>query len=29
MTQSGLGGEGGQHHGIAELMEAKDIATRF
>ncbi|MAY63199.1 MAG: NAD-dependent succinate-semialdehyde dehydrogenase [Rhizobiales bacterium] len=27
MKQSGLGREGGQHHGIAEFMEAKYIAT--
>lgn len=27
MKQSGLGREGGQHHGISEFMEAKYIAT--
>ena len=27
VKQSGLGREGGQHHGIAEFMEAKYIAT--
>jgi succinate-semialdehyde dehydrogenase / glutarate-semialdehyde dehydrogenase len=27
--QSGLGREGGQHHGITEFMEAKYIATSF
>jgi succinate-semialdehyde dehydrogenase/glutarate-semialdehyde dehydrogenase len=29
VKQSGLGREGGQHHGIAEFMEAKYIATSF
>jgi succinate-semialdehyde dehydrogenase/glutarate-semialdehyde dehydrogenase len=29
VKQSGLGREGGQHHGIAEYMEAKYIATSF
>lgn len=29
IKQSGLGREGGQHHGIAEFMEAKYIATSF
>ena len=29
VKQSGLGREGGQHHGIAEFMEAKYIATNF
>ncbi|RCW87854.1 NAD-dependent succinate-semialdehyde dehydrogenase [Phyllobacterium bourgognense] len=29
VKQSGLGREGGQHHGIAEFMEAKYIATGF
>ncbi|WP_225783444.1 NAD-dependent succinate-semialdehyde dehydrogenase [Xenophilus sp. Marseille-Q4582] len=29
VKQSGLGREGGQHHGIAEFMEAKYIATTF
>jgi len=29
VKQSGLGREGGQHHGIAEFMEAKYIAVTF
>lgn len=29
VKQSGIGREGGQHHGIAEFMEAKYIATSF
>lgn len=29
VKQSGLGREGGQHHGISEFMEAKYIATSF
>ncbi|MBZ9603808.1 NAD-dependent succinate-semialdehyde dehydrogenase [Phyllobacterium chamaecytisi] len=29
VKQSGLGREGGQHHGIAEFMEAKYIAASF
>lgn len=29
VKQSGLGREGGQHHGVAEFMEAKYIATSF
>lgn len=29
VKQSGLGREGGRHHGIAEFMEAKYIATSF
>ncbi len=29
VKQSGLGREGGQHHGIAEFMEAKYIAANF
>lgn len=29
VKQSGLGREGGQHHGIAEFMESKYIATTF
>jgi succinate-semialdehyde dehydrogenase/glutarate-semialdehyde dehydrogenase len=29
VNQSGLGREGGQHHGIAEFMKAKYIATSF
>lgn len=29
VKQSGLGREGGQHHGIAEFLEAKYIATTF
>jgi acyl-CoA reductase-like NAD-dependent aldehyde dehydrogenase len=29
LKQSGLGREGGQHHGIAKFMEAKYIATSF
>jgi succinate-semialdehyde dehydrogenase/glutarate-semialdehyde dehydrogenase len=29
VKQSGLGREGGQHHGIAEFMECKYIATTF
>ena len=29
VKQSGLGREGGQHHGISEYMEAKYIATTF
>ena len=29
VKQSGLGREGGQHHGIAEFMEAKYIAVSF
>jgi succinate-semialdehyde dehydrogenase/glutarate-semialdehyde dehydrogenase len=29
VKQSGLGREGGQHHGIAEYMKAKYIATSF
>ncbi|MGO8022465.1 NAD-dependent succinate-semialdehyde dehydrogenase [Rhizobium leguminosarum] len=29
VKQSGLGREGGQHHGITEFMEAKYIATSF
>ncbi|HEY4066242.1 MAG TPA: NAD-dependent succinate-semialdehyde dehydrogenase [Burkholderiaceae bacterium] len=29
VKQSGLGREGGQHHGIAEFLEAKYIATSF
>ena len=29
VKQSGLGREGGQHHGIAEYLEAKYIATSF
>jgi hypothetical protein len=28
-VDSGLGRKGGQHHGIAEFMEAKYIATNF
>ncbi|TGR36704.1 aldehyde dehydrogenase family protein, partial [Mesorhizobium sp. M1C.F.Ca.ET.195.01.1.1] len=29
VKQSGLGREGGQHHGISEFMEAKYIAVTF
>ena len=29
VKQSGLGREGGQHHGIAEFMEAKYVAVTF